>query len=235
VTAPIHDPYARGGEPGGDAPAPRADGRPQRDPARTPLVAALVLTSLAAIVAGAIAWSGALRPPPASGSVVVEAPTPSLLLAVRELSRLETAQVHVEKVVDLTDRQSRLFGLVESEDALLLVAVGRASVGVDLGALGPDDVRLDDATKKATITLPRPEVLSASLDEEATYVYRRETDLLAKRNERLESRARQAAVRAIEEAARTDDIMDRAKASAEKQLTSLARSLGAREVEVRWK
>lgn len=228
MTDPIRDPYAREGD------APRPPPPPPRDSSRTPLVAALVLTSVAAVVAGALAVTGALKPPPASTSVIVEAPTPSLLVAVRELARLESAQVHVEKVIDLTDRQSRLFGLVESEDALLLVAVGRASVGVDFGKLGPGDVHLDEATKKATITLPQPEVLSASLDEEATYVYRRNTDLLAKRNERLESKARQAAVRAIEEAARTEDVTERARDSAEKQMVALARSLGAREVDVRW-
>ncbi len=40
-------------------------------------------------------------------------PTPSVITAVRDLARLETAEVHVEKVVDLTDRQSRFFGLIE--------------------------------------------------------------------------------------------------------------------------
>ncbi len=196
---------------------------------------ALVLTTFAALGAGAIAVTGALTPPPASSSVLVEAPTPSMLIAVKELSRLESAQVHVEKVIDLTDRQSRLFGLVESKDALLLVAVGHASVGVDFGKLEPDDVRFDEASKTATFTLPAPEVLSAALDEDATYVYRRDTDLMAKRNERLESAARKAAVKAIEEVAKTPEVDAKARSSAEKQLVALARSLGAREVHVKWR
>jgi hypothetical protein len=228
TSPPLRDPYA--GETG-----PQGPGGAARPPSRGPLVAALVLTSIAAIGAGALAVTDALRPPPASTSVLVEAPTPSLLVAVRELSRLESAQVHVEKVIDLSDRQSRLFGLVESKDALLLVAVGRASIGVDFGKLEPSDVRFDEASKTATFTLPRPEVLSASLDEDATYVYKRDTDLLAKRNERLESAARKAAVKAIEEAAKTPEVDATARTSAEKQLTALARSLGAREVRIHWK
>lgn len=196
---------------------------------------ALVLTSIAAVGAGALAVTDALTPPPATTSVIVERATPSLLIAVKDLARLETAQVHVEKVVDLTDRQSRFFGLIESEDALLLVAVGHAAVGVELGGLGEGDVTFDEATKSATIVLPPPKVLDATLDEDATYVHRRDTDLLAKRNERLEGKARKAAVEAIEKAAGTEEVMGRAKASAEKQLTALAKSLGAREVAIRWK
>lgn len=208
---------------------------PSPAPSRLPWIVALAATSIAALVGGSLAVTDALTPPPATTNVIVERATPSLLVAVKDLAKLETTQVHVEKVVDLTDRQSRLFGLVESEDALLLVAVGHATVGVDLGTLGEGDVTFDEATRSATITLPQPEVLGAALDEGATYVHRRDTDLLAKRNERLEGKARKAAVEAIEKAASTEEVMDRARAGAEKQLTSLAKSLGAREVTIRWR
>ena len=164
--------------------------------------------------------------------VIVERPTPSLLIAIRDMSKLETAEVHVEKVVDLTDRQSSFFGLVETKDAILLVAVGRAVVGVDLGKMRDEDVTLDGATGTARINLPEPEVLSARLDEDATYVFARSTDLLARRNEQLEASARRQAQRAIEAAARTPDVTQRARNQAEKQLTALAKALGAKQVEV---
>ncbi|HRI65163.1 MAG TPA: DUF4230 domain-containing protein [Polyangium sp.] len=164
--------------------------------------------------------------------VIVERPTPSLLIAIREMSKLETAEVHVEKVVDLTDRQSSFFGLVESKDALLLVAVGRAVVGIDLGKLREEDVTFDPTTSSARITLPEPEVLSSRLDEDATYVFARSTDLLAKRNEQLEANARRQAQRAIEAAARTADVTQRARLQAERQLTALAKALGAKHVEI---
>jgi hypothetical protein len=173
-----------------------------------------------------------LFPPP--DHVITERPTPSLLLAIREVSRLETTEVHVEKVVDLTDRQNAFFGLVEAKDALLLVAVGRAIVGVDLGKMREEDVTFDPKTGAARIDLPEPEVLSAMLDEDATYVFARATDLLAKRNEHLEASARRQAQRAIEAAARTPDVMRRAKVQAEKQISALAKALGAKQVEVRF-
>ncbi|MDI1451137.1 DUF4230 domain-containing protein [Polyangium sp. 6x1] len=174
-----------------------------------------------------------LSPPP--DHVITERPTPSLLHAIREVSRLETAEVHVEKVVDLTDRQSAFFGLVEAKDALLLVAVGRAVVGVDLGKMREQDVAFDPKTGVARLELPEPEVFSAMLDEDGTYVFARSTDLLAKRNEQLEASARRQAQRAIEAAARTPDVMGRARAQAEKQLSALAKALGAKQVEVRFR
>jgi len=194
------------------------------------LIATVVFAVL--VVALVVLGPKLLFPPP--DHVITERPTPSLLLAIREVSRLETAEVHVEKVVDLTDRQSAFFGLVEAKDALLLVAVGRATVGVDLGKMRDQDVTFDPKTGVARIDLPEPEVLSATLDEDGTYVFARSTDLLAKRNEQLEASARRQAQRAIEAAARTPDVMRRARSQAEKQLSALARALGAKQVEVRF-
>lgn len=189
----------------------------------------VIMLVVAATLIGAFVAFKALQPP---DHVIVERPTPSLLIAIREVSRLETAEVHVEKVVDLTDRQSVFFGLVESKDALLLVAVGHATVGVDLAKMRDDDVALDPVTGTARINLPEPEVLSAMLNEDATYVFARSTDLLARRNEQLEASARRQAQRAIEAAARTPDVMRRAQMQAERQISTLAKALGAKRVEI---
>jgi hypothetical protein len=51
-----------------------------------------------------------VRPKPAS-EIVIEHPTPTVLKDLRDLSRLETLSLHVEKVVDVKDRQTRLYGL----------------------------------------------------------------------------------------------------------------------------
>lgn len=230
----IRDPYAV--EPDARHAPPRSPTPPPAGASsRAALVVALLLTSIAALGAGWIAVTGALKPPPVTTNVVVEEATPTLLVAVRDLSRLEAAEVQVEKVIDLTDKQSRLFGLVESKDALLLVAVGHASVGVDLAKIGEGDVTLDERSKIATMRLPPPEVWGAALDEDKTYVYSRETDLLAKRNEKLETSARRRAVAAIEQAANTDEMKDKARKNAEKQLSALARSLGAKDVRFVWR
>lgn len=196
-----------------------------------PLLVPTILVAIA-IALGAVFL---LRPAPPPASVITTRPTPSLLVAIRDIARLETTEVHIEKVIDLTDTQSRLFGLVQATDAILLVAVGRATIGVDLAKLSEGDVSMDPTTKAATLRLPKPEILSAALDERATYVYTRSTSTLAKRNEALETQARREAVAAIEKAAQTDDVMVRARAQAERQLTALLTQLGASSVRVTWK
>ncbi|MGH3745388.1 MAG: hypothetical protein ACRDTP_11060, partial [Mycobacteriales bacterium] len=56
--------------------------------------------------------------------------TPGVITAIHDMSRLEATEFHIEKVVEVTDAQSRLWGLVQAKDALLLVAVGVALAAV---------------------------------------------------------------------------------------------------------
>lgn len=185
-----------------------------------------------ACVGGAF-WLGTRAPQGAAGAASIR-PTPTVVLAVRDLARLESASYHVEKVVELTDAQSRLFGLVEAKDAILLVAVGDVVAGVDLSNLSDADVRADDATHSVHLTLPAPEVLSASLDEGQTHVYERRTDVLASRNETLEGMARGEAEKQMRQAAIDEGILARAKANAERTVRGLLRSMGFATIDVQW-
>jgi hypothetical protein len=196
-----------------------------------------VLLAVLALVVGAVLGAGIfmLAKRDDSAAELHAKPSNTLLLATRDLSRLETSQMHVEKVIDLTDTQSRLYGLVEGTDNVLLVAVGDVTMGVDLGKLRDGDVTLDEKSHAAHFTLPQPEVFSARLDENATYVYQRQTSLFAKRNEQLESKARQEAQNTIRKQADSDDAKDRARKQAEKVLRELATSLGAQSVAFDWR
>ena len=200
----------------------------------TLLVLALVVAGVAGIAGGYALSSRTPRwqPPPMTSSVTVVRPTPNVVVAVRDLARLETTTYHVERVVDLRDKQSRLFGLIESEDAILLVAAARVSAGVDLGKLRDEDVVADPQTGVARIELPPPEVFHAALDNERTFVHSRSTDWLAKRELQLESRARQAAKRTVREAALEAGILDRACGNAKSTVSSFVRSLGYEDVRV---
>lgn len=171
--------------------------------------------------------------PPASRATLVVAPTPSVVVALKELKRLETMQMHVEKVIDLKNDQLHLFGLVHAQDAILLVAAGDVTAGVDLAELDDADVSADFATRTARVTLPAARVFGARVDNEHTYVHSRSTDLLAKRDELLETQARREAERAIETAAVAEGIADKAAAGAIKSVESLLRSLGFEHVTVR--
>jgi hypothetical protein len=205
----------------------------------------LILIGGIAIVAGAGALVVHLATPalpsvlpaiPAFHETRVEVvPTPDVVLAVHSLGRLETESYHLERVVDLTDHQTQLFGLVKAKDGILLVAVGDVVAGVDLERLSPGDVDTDWSRRSVTLRLPPPSVFSAKLDEQATRVYSRTTDLLAAHHEDLESRARAEAARTMEKAAVDHGLLDRARADAERAMTGLLRSIGFGEVHVEWK
>ncbi len=141
---------------------------------------------------------------------------------VRSLARLETVQYTIEKVVTAEQGQNvfaPLFG-----DKLLFVAHGVVIAGVDLRKLGPDDLRVENGV--LYVTLPPAEVFVATLDNEKSYVYDRDTGLLTKGDVNLETTARRAAEQAIEEAAIEDGILDTAQQNAENYLERLFRSLG---------
>ena len=203
-----------------------------RPPPRVPWVIAVALAMLIGI--GLLAYVVIDHVRPAASRTVVR-PTGTILMAVRDLARLETNELHMEKVIDLTDKQSRLFGLIDTTDAILLIAAGDVTIGIDLTKMGDGDVVVDQGTGKARLTLPAPEILSVRLDEEHTYVYRRTTALLAERNEHLESKARQEAVRAIDEAARDGAVMEKARKQAERQVRDLLEKFGVTQVTVGWR
>jgi hypothetical protein len=159
-------------------------------------------------------------------------PLPDVITEVRELSRLEGVRYHVERVVDLKDKQQALFGLIKAEDAILLVASGDVTAGVDLQKLRDGDVVVSADRQSVTIHLPPAEVFSAKLDNDRTYVHTRATDLLAQRKESLETDARQAAERTLQSAAEDAGIVRRAEESVKRTVQSLVRSLGFTKVDI---
>ena len=220
-----------GGNPGGPAPSADRPDRPKGPPWFVSLIAsaavALIVTAGVTIGLPRLAGLGAQ-----ATSAVEVRPTNDVLISVKDLARLEVTELRVEKVVDLSDKQQRLFGYVDAEDTMLLVASGTAVIGIDLEKM---DSSYDEKTETARLTLPPIQTLSSRLDPDSTYVYRRETGILAKRNEQLEGRARKEAVLAIERAAEDPEVIARAKKQAERQLTALLMSAGAKKVDIRWK
>ena len=190
----------------------------------------------AAFVAVAAMGFAYLREPkPATSEVRVEHAGATVVRELRSLSRLETSALHVEKVIELKDHQTRLHGLVDANDSLLFVAAGEVVIGVDLSKLTDGDVTSDPATGVAYVELPAPEVLSTRFDESRSYVHSRSTDVLARRNEGLEGAARREALAAFAAAGRDPRALEAAKAQAERQLRSLARAWGAKDLVVTWR
>lgn len=201
------------------------------------VVQTLFVAAAAALGAGlATCAYRALGPEPAkSNSVTTVRASPPLIVAIRDLATLEAATYHMERVIDLRDAQSHLFGLFESEDALLLVAAADVVAGVDLTTMRDGDVRFDWEQRTAEILLPPPVVLSARLDNDRTYVHTRATDALARRAETLETRARREAEQTLRDAAIAGGILGRARENAARTVKTLVESLGYDRVEVRFR
>ncbi|OGO62085.1 MAG: hypothetical protein A2029_09970 [Chloroflexi bacterium RBG_19FT_COMBO_47_9] len=160
-------------------------------------------------------------------------PTPTILPdpvtiinQIRPLARLETIQYTIEKVITAEIGQNALAPLFG--DRLLFVGHGYVIAGVDLSKIRSEDVSYEDGI--LVINLPKAEVFVATLDNNQSYVYDRDTGLLTHGDTNLETTARQAAENQIKQAALEDGILEQAQTNAEIYLESLLNELGYLEV-----
>jgi hypothetical protein len=145
---------------------------------------------------------------------------------IRSLARLETIYYSIEKVITAETNQGTWGFLVG--DKLLFVAHGDVIAGVDLSKLQPEDLETKNGV--LYVRLPEAEVFVATLNNEKSYVYDRDTGLFAQNQKDLETEARQAAEEEILNAALDDGILDQAQINAENFLIRLLRDLGYPEV-----
>lgn len=177
----------------------------------------------------------------ADDSKAVDAPTlterktPSVVVAIQSLARLESVSFHMERVVELKSKEQALWGLVDAEDSILLVAVGDVVAGVDLAKLRPGDITLSEPDHQARLVLPPPEVFHARLDSQRTYVHKRETDTLAAGGQGLETEARRRAEVTIHDAALQAGILEHARRNATHTLRALSASFGYTDVVIEWR
>ena len=87
--------------------------------------------------------------------------------------------------------------------------------------------------EKGTIEVPRAEIFYAYLDTESTTVLDRDTGLLTKGDDQLESATRAEAERILQAQAVEAGILDRAQTSAEDFLTGFFTSMGYTDVVVK--
>jgi hypothetical protein len=145
---------------------------------------------------------------------------------VRALARLETIQYSIEKVITAEIGQGTfdfLFG-----DRLLFVAHGIVIAGIDMSRMNPEDMQMQGGV--LTVVLPETEIFIATLDNEKSYVYDRETGLLTHGDVNLETSARQVAEAEIRKAAIEDGILELAYQNAKSYLTRFFETLGFKEV-----
>src|SRR5512144_182667 len=141
---------------------------------------------------------------------------------VRALARLETIQYSVEKVITGETGGGTfkaLFG-----DKMLFVGHGTVIAGIDMEKLQPEDMHFENGV--LTVKLPPAEIFVATLDNEKSYVYQRDTGILAKPDMNLETLVRQSAEEEIRKGALEDGILQQAQTNAEAYLFKFFAALG---------
>ncbi|MCC7361352.1 MAG: DUF4230 domain-containing protein [Anaerolineales bacterium] len=151
----------------------------------------------------------------------------SVVLQVKALSRLESAQYTIEKVITAETGQGSLGALFG--DRLLFVGHGDVIAGVDLSRVQTSDITITE-DGRVTFIMPAPEIFFTALDNDKSYVYDRETGLFTKGDENLETQARQVATVEIERAALEGGILTTAQTNAQAFMESLLISLGFSQV-----
>lgn len=150
----------------------------------------------------------------------------TIIRDVRSLARLETSQYTVEKIITAEIGQGTFAYLLQ--DRLLLVAHGTVIAGVDMEKLKPEDMWLEGGV--LSVHLPDAEVFIATLDNDKTYVYERDTGILREPIQNLETLARQSAENEIRAAAIEDGILETARQNAETYLLRFFLILGYADV-----
>lgn len=142
---------------------------------------------------------------------------------VKDLARLETASMTLEKVVRAERDQDRLWGALG--ETLIFVAHGEVIAGVDLAKMQEDDVQVVDPVT-VMVHLPEPEIFTVDLDNERSYVADRDTGLLARSDPQLETLVRRAADQELQAAAEESDILAQADENAELYMRGFLQELG---------
>lgn len=141
---------------------------------------------------------------------------------IRALARLETIQYSVEKVITGETGQGT-FGFLFG-DKILFVARGTVIAGIDMEKLTPENMRYENGV--LTVQLPPAEIFIATLDNEKSYVYDRQTGAIARPDPNLETLVRQKAEEEILKAALEDGILEQAQINAEAYLFRFFAALG---------
>jgi hypothetical protein len=148
----------------------------------------------------------------------------TLVTQVRELHRLETAQMDVMHATEI--RQSyKMVPNALGGDEITFLAQGEVIAGLDLAQLKQNDVwRSPDGT--INLRLPPAQILVSRVDNQKSRVIARKTGVLRRADVDLETRARQHAEANIRAEALRKGILPLAQANGEKKLAEFLHTLG---------
>ena len=148
----------------------------------------------------------------------------AVIKQIQSLSRLETASYTIEKIIDKGSSGGNAIQRLLFGDKILLIAHGQANAGFDLELVSEKDIFVDG--KNLRVKLPKPQILTVTLDNTKTRVYDRQRGILTTNEKDLETQARIEAEKSIRDAACQGNILQQAADNARKQLTATFYSLG---------
>lgn len=183
-------------------------------------IAGAIAGFLLATVIAAVVWLGIWS---RSNGRTIDLSQPTVIHQIQQLHRLETVVFKMEKIVT-GGQESRYLPTFLIGDRLLLVAYGEVTAGVDLSAIKPGDVRVEERT--VHITVPPAELFSTRVDNDRTRVYSRETGLFSSVDPNLESEVRRAAEQEIRQAALDGGLLAVAAQNARSTLSAFVSGLG---------
>ena len=154
------------------------------------------------------------------GIVVVE--------EMQDLAELTTVEVIETTTIERGDDHGILN--IALGDSLYMFAVARIGAGVDLSLLTEGSFTVDNETGVVEIEIPRAQIFYGYLDSDSTQVLDRDTGLLTKGDDQLESNTRAEAERILVAQAVSAGILDRAQANAEDVLIGFFTSMGYTDV-----
>jgi Protein of unknown function (DUF4230) len=156
---------------------------------------------------------------------------PVLLQSMRDLSRYVAADGTFQVIVDLQEDKNNIPDFLINQRTLF-VGSGTVEEYVEFGSLSSNALKVDNANKTVTITLPPPQQSQAALDMQKSYVVAEERGLLNrigdafKDDPNQQQKVYQLAQQRITEAARASGLDQRAKVNTQRMLESLFTRLG---------
>jgi hypothetical protein len=158
--------------------------------------------------------------------------TATIIQQVQTLSDLVTVKYVMQKVEFVDSPPGSTLGqFIQGDNKVLLLAQGIVKAGIDLKKIAPGDVAISG--KRLTITLPKPQITDAYLDDAQTKVIERTTGFLRSLDKDLEQTTRQYAVDDIRRAAQASGILNDANERARTELRTFFQQAGFEPVEFR--
>ena len=158
--------------------------------------------------------------------------TATIIQQVQTLSDLVTVKYVMQKMEFVDSPPGSTLGqFIQGDNKVWLLAQGVVKAGIDLKKIGQGDVAISG--KCLTLTLPKPEITDAYLDDSQTKVIERTTGFLRSLDKDLEQTTRQYAVDDIRRAAQQSGILNDANERARTELRTFFQQAGFEPVEFR--